>query len=216
MEAWIVGRNAITWQRPSCLLQNMCCLYEKSNGSKGKCKVSHAPFVKGQLKIGIRCHTATSYYRIEAIGGVLSNVVALMRSDESSDNFVLSVDQIDGSEKLTQEDRQTLESVLEKVFQNPDLGGETALPEETKSSTQEHGAAKQEPKVKQEKAPSKDQPKAGSKTGAKGRVEWKFGGRTCYGTLIPRMETKTHCYARTHKGNVKTLAKGKDYWSMLE
>ena len=219
MEAWIVGRNAITWQLPACLLRNLCCGYEKSNAPKGKCKVSHTPFVKGQLKIGIRCHTATSYYRIEAIGGVLANVVALMRTDESSAGFAITVDDIDGSEKLTNEDRQTLASVLDQVFhQNPETNGEPALPEETKSSTPEIGAAEQKsPKAKKEKAAtSQEQPKVGAKTGAKGRVEWKFGGRSCYGTLIPRMETKTHCYARTHKGNVKTLAKGKDYWSMLE
>mmetsp|Transcript_4104 Transcript_4104/g.9242 ORF Transcript_4104/g.9242 Transcript_4104/m.9242 type:complete len:139 (-) Transcript_4104:30-446(-) len=64
-------------------------------------------------------------------------------------------------------------------------------------------------------SPSPTPPKVGVKTGARGRVQWKFGGRTCYGTLLPSKETKTHCYARTHKGNVKTLAKGKDYWSIV-
>jgi len=213
MEAWIVGRNAMTWQRPKCLLQNMCCLYEKSG--KGKCKVSHIPFEKGQLKIGIRCHTATSYYRIEAIGGVLSNVVSLMRTEEGAENFELTVDDIDGNEKLKEEDRQTLESVLKNVFsQNSDA----KIGEKMESSVPDTKIVKQKTQVKQEKrlVRDRDQPKVGAKTGAKGKVQWKFGGRSCYGTLIPRMETKTHCYARTHKGNVKTLAKGKDYWSMLE
>lgn len=45
-----------------------------------------------------------------------------------------------------------------------------------------------------------------------GKVAWKWGAHTCYGKLIKSRETKTHCYATTHKGNVKTLAKGKDYW----
>jgi hypothetical protein len=223
MEAWIVGRNCVTWQRPQCLLKNLCCLYEKSNGGKGKCKASHAPFAKGQLKVGIRCHTATSYYHTKMIAGVLANIVSLMRSEEGyAENFELTVDDIDGNEKLSEEDREKLETILKTVFQqkdNPQKG--TVVPEEICS---EELVAKQETKVEQKskrgvRKPSpkqRDQPKAGAKTGAKGKVEWKFGGRSCYGTLIPRMESKTHCYARTHKGNVKTLAKGKDYWSMRD
>ena len=46
-------------------------------------------------------------------------------------------------------------------------------------------------------------------------VSWKFGGRTYYGNLIKSRETKTHCYARTHNGNIKTLTKGKAYWKKL-
>ena len=56
------------------------------------------------------------------------------------------------------------------------------------------------------------QPELGRKTGAKGRVVWKFGSYLCYGKLMPQRETATHCFARTHKGNTKTLAKGKGYW----
>ena len=58
---------------------------------------------------------------------------------------------------------------------------------------------------------------ASSSGGASGGqdVAWKFGGRTYYGTLIKSRETKTHCYARTHNGNIKTLTKGKSYWKRL-
>ena len=216
MEAWIVGRNCITWQHPSCLLQNLCCLYEKANGGKGKCKVSHIPFVKGQLKIGIRCHTATSYYRIDAIASVLANIVSMLRVEDGNEDFRLTVDDIDGNEKLSKEDRKTVESIVEAIFQNPVQQQEITIPEETKSEPVVDKDTKAISKNEKRKMKNKDQPRAGAKTGAKGRVEWKFGGRSCFGTLIPRMETKTHCYARTHKGNVKTLAKGKDYWSMLE
>ena len=58
------------------------------------------------------------------------------------------------------------------------------------------------------------QPKLGEKTMSKGNVAWRFGGHLCFGVLIATRETKTHCYARTHKGNIKTLTKGKDYWWM--
>ena len=67
---------------------------------------------------------------------------------------------------------------------------------------------------KVENSSSKEQPKVGMKTLTKGNVAWKFGGHICFGILIASRETKTHCYARTHKGNIKTLTKGKDYWWM--
>lgn len=220
MEAWIVGRNAITWQRPKCLLQNMRCLYEKSNGGKGKCKALYVPFVKGQLKIGIRSHTATSYYCMESIGGILSNIVSLMRTEDGSKDFELTIDDIDGHEKLLKEDCDELQSVLKTVFQAQDRREGRLVPQDTKAISHSTVSVEQDyqGKVKSNKRDVRkgDQPRTGAKTGTKGRVQWKFGGRSCYGTLIPRMETGTHCFARTHKGNVKTLAKGKDYWSMLE
>ena len=138
-----------------------------------------------------------------------------MRTEDGPENFKLTIDEIDGNEKLSDEDRKTLESILEMIFQTPDAREGIAVPENIESEPALKQEVEATPKQKKQKVRSRDQPKAGAKTGAKGRVEWKFGGRSCYGTLIPRMETKTHCYARTHKGNVKTLAKGKDYWSML-
>ena len=60
------------------------------------------------------------------------------------------------------------------------------------------------------------QPPKGSVSKAKGKVCWRFGGALCFGTLLPAQESKTTCYARTHKGNTKTLTKGGTYWWMLE
>jgi len=42
-----------------------------------------------------------------------------------------------------------------------------------------------------------------------GKVSWKWGGKTYSGTLIPSKETKTHKYARTTNGKVKSLPKNK-------
>ena len=39
------------------------------------------------------------------------------------------------------------------------------------------------------------------------KVSWKWKGETYYGTLIPSMETKTHRYARTENGKIKSLPK---------
>ena len=40
-------------------------------------------------------------------------------------------------------------------------------------------------------------------------VSWKYGDGTYSGELIPSMETKTHRYARTHNGKIKSLPKNK-------
>merc|ERR1719162_1588009 len=57
-----------------------------------------------------------------------------MRSEDEisrdNDTFAVTVDDIDGYEKLSEDDRQTLESVLEAVFREKD-----PVPDEPKSST---------------------------------------------------------------------------------
>jgi len=56
------------------------------------------------------------------------------------------------------------------------------------------------------------QTRGGEKKRVSGKVAWKWGGKTCYGKLIPSREDKTTCYARTKNGKIKTLKKGKSYW----
>ena len=41
------------------------------------------------------------------------------------------------------------------------------------------------------------------------KVSWKYGGKMYSGTLIPSKETKTHRYARTTNGKIKSLPKKK-------
>lgn len=211
MKAWIVGRQAITWQCPQCLLGNLTCSYDSSG--RTKCKTTGKQISKGELKIGVRSHTATSFYKVEAIGGLLGVVLKWVAKAEQKEALeLLEVDGMEGSDRLTQEDRDRIQSILSSL-KSTKVSTDV---EDGKDSTKN-----QRPTVRGEKAKKnptttkKEQPKLGSKTGAKGRVEWKFGAHICYGTLIPGKETKTHCFARTHKGNVKTLAKGKDYWSMI-
>ena len=48
-----------------------------------------------------------------------------------------------------------------------------------------------------------------AESGLKKTVSWKYGKGTYSGTLIPSMETKTHRYARTHNGKIKSLPKKK-------
>ena len=41
------------------------------------------------------------------------------------------------------------------------------------------------------------------------RVCWDYGGKRYCGNLIPSKETKTHRYARTENGKIKSLPKNK-------
>ena len=73
-----------------------------------------------------------------------------------------------------------------------------------------------EPELELELEATPAQPAKGSVSRAKGKVCWRFAGHLCYGSLLPAQESKTHCYARTHKGNTKTLTKGGASWWMVE
>merc|ERR1740130_2655650 len=101
MMAWIVGRNAMTWQHPMCALQNIVIGYERSNqNKKGRCKATNVVFLKDDLKIGIKCHTAKSYYHLDGIRPVL-------------DRILLS----SGNDKLMKDDHEKLKSVLKNLYE---------------------------------------------------------------------------------------------------
>merc|ERR1711871_941789 len=111
--------------------------------------------------------------------------------------------EIEGFEKLSMDQQKVLVGVLEEtdaLFKSKDNG--EPLIEENKQSKM--NPKKNEEKVKKNRLGDVSaQPKIGEKTFTKGPVTWKFGSYLCHGTLLPRRETNTHCFARTHKGNVK-------------
>ncbi|OEU20304.1 hypothetical protein FRACYDRAFT_236379 [Fragilariopsis cylindrus CCMP1102] len=232
MMAWIVGRNAMTWQHPICALQNIVVGYERSNqNKKGRCKATNVVFLKDDLKIGIKCHTAKSYYHLDGIRPVLDRILVSSSNDDNSDGFKLTIDQVEGNEKLMEDDQEKLKSVLKNLYEEKKkepVVSESESLSESNDDNDSNSAAKKAVAtaaavvtgkvrhVKQKRQQQQqEQPQVGKKSGANGRVEWKWCGQKCYGTLLPSKETKTHCYARTHKGNIKTLAKGKEYWSLL-
>jgi len=211
MTAWIVGRQAITWQCPGCFLDNFACGYDPSG--RTRCKSTGAPFERGELRVGARSHTATSWYKADAFRAVLAGVLALVDGGEQHDG-ILAVESVEGSELLDDDDRERLRSILAAGMRDASDKGSSL----STGGRSRGGSSKKEVGRGDAPAPetSNAAPEVGVKSGAKGRVQWKFGGHTCYGTLLPSKETKTHCFARTHKGNVKTLAKGKHYWSIIE
>jgi len=212
MQAWIVGRQAVTWQCPTCFLDNVSCAYETSG--RGRCKASNRTFKKHELKVGTKSHTATSYYKVEAVGPILDKVMTWVPSEKKVEaKLLLEVDNIKGSDRLSEEDRNTLKSVLDGVVGDRQLnGGQHEMSDA--NPKQEHIEKKAKGR-KQSDTKDCKQPKAGVVSRSKGKVQWKFGGYTCYGVLIPNRETKTHCFAKTHKGNIKTLSKGLTSWSMV-
>lgn len=107
------------------------------------------------------------------------------------------------------------EASIREAFQSPTKGKiATVTPEYGKKHVEDKDKDKDEDEIKTNLT-KQDQPVAGVKTGATGQVAWKFAGHVCYGILIPKSETATHCYAKTHKGNIKTLAKGLPSWWLL-
>lgn len=110
---------------------------------------------------------------------------------------------------------QPVQAVIDHL--NPTLIAEfDRLPEEAKERLIDRLSAHSSPSMSPTLAASDEPlPTDGASKKSKGKVSWKFGGRLFEGELIPSKETATHCFARTHKGNIKTLAKGKSYWQFV-
>ena len=205
MMSWIVGRNAVTWQHPSCFLSQLCVA--AASNSKTKCKVTSVPFVKNQVKVGCKSHSTTSWVSLDALPTLLTPVLKII-GDEATLPSTLQ-----GMDTLNQVQQHALQATImhtrELYFEEKDQKQISTTESQSPTSN----------KAKKRVVLLGDistQPKIGVKSNAKGPVSWKFGAYLCHGKLIASKETKTHCYARTHKGNVKTLKKGGTYWWMVD
>eukprot|EP00947_MAST-08B_sp_MAST-8B-sp1_P003181 g3181.t1 len=254
-QAWIVGRNAMTWQHPDCFVGRVCVAVEPSG--RGKCKATGRQLAKGEVKLGLRSHTATAWVALSSVPAVLAPVLSVCGGQQEADTELPSSSKassqlvgsattgsIEGMDGLDAEQAKQVVAAAQQAAaaleeqqqqQQQQQQGQSASAEESKVNSEgsnsddneqdddddaEVAAAdKAKKKSKKGKSASRSsrppQPAVGSKTGAKGRVCWKFGAHLCYGDLLPRQETKSHCFARTHKGNTKTLTKGSSYWWIL-
>lgn len=211
MEAWISGRQSMTWQHVICFLQNVSCGYEKTGRSK--CSVAGKHLEKGKVKIAVRSHTATCYYSLDVVKEVLAAVLAWVPSDTSEKaRKALTLEELDGAKDLSREDQAMLKDILDNLSVAESSRGVIA--------DEENQAKPEDKKTKSSKIPKKDEldsegkPKEGVIAEKEGTVEWKWSGGTYSGTLLPNQETEEKCIAKTHNGNEKTLKKGKDNWSM--
>ena len=190
----MVGRAITVWQRPSCFAERVVVTVESSG--RGKCKQTKVGFAVGEAKLSCTAHTTTAHFKPAAVAAQIRQVFALAGR---------SVESIEGFKLLSAEDARALRDGAPARAPKPEPEPELEL-----EATPSQAVA-----LKEEGAPPA-QPAKGSVSRAKGKVCWRFAGHLCYGSLLPAQESKTHCYARTHKGNTKTLTKGGASWWMVE
>merc|ERR1711920_229766 len=175
--------------------KQITCAYDSSGRSK--CKLTGAKFGKGELKMGTRSHTATNWYKASA----LTSIIGLI-SPALGGTLVRAYD-VDGYDDMDQTQQQALSAALEGISKRKEKNLKNQDKEKGKKQSAQANSRL-----------SDNQPPTGTVSRVSGRVEWRWASLVCSGTLIASRETKSHCYARTHKGNIKTLAKGKSYWWM--
>jgi len=195
MHAWIMGRQSLTWQHPSCFASNVSIALEATGRSK--CQATRELFSKGDVKIGFKSHSSTKWVRLSMAWLHLAPVVDLLKTFHVS-----TLSGFQGLDKLQQD----------QVKSQLSSGGteETLL-----EASSDNSSAASDMEVATVQPIGLQQPELGVKTKTKGKVAWKFAGQIFYGELLSLQETLTHCYARTHKGKTKTLAKGKEYWHLV-
>ncbi len=200
MTAWIMGRQSMTWSHPQCCINRLIVAVEATG--RGKCKLTGDPLPKGRPKIGVRSHTATSWVALPGCGTVLAPVLRIVPDAERDRVQTLiganggGSPTVEGYSVLTEDHAKAVHEAFQSACAAVAVGS-TAIKAESVT-------------------PPQSSQESGESNKLTGRVGWKFGGATCYGTMIPSRETDTHCYATTHKGNVKTLKKGSEYWWMVK
>ena len=213
MESWMVGRQVMVWQHPACFASGLEVTVEASG--RGKCKQTKATFSVGEHRISATAHTTTAHLKLEAAPALLRPVWDALPSHDGTK----LLQEIKGWSNLSPNERRKFEADMAADTTHPASAAAEELGATALGSA--GGPAKTGRKLSQKSAGSGSsatpaQPAEGRVSKAKGKVCWKFAGALCYGTLLPAKETALSCYARTHKGNIKTLAKGKPYWWLLE
>jgi hypothetical protein len=200
MKAWIMGRQSMTWQHPNCFVRNM--VVEEAANARTKCKITGESFATGDLKLGFCSHTSKLWVSMASAPTELGKVLVI-------NDAVVKLSELEGFEALPEAKQSKVVAMLEKAKKYLPDSLPNVDPAENEPATEVLENTKQQQQQQQQ------QPALGRKTGATGKVKWQFGGHICFGVLIASKETKTHCYARTHKGNTKILSKGKGSWSLV-
>jgi hypothetical protein len=211
MESWMVGRQVTVFQHPACFWQGLSITNEASG--RTKCKHTKTTFARGENRLSASAHTSTAHIKLAAAPSLLRPVYAALPESERP-----ALDTIEGFETLDAVERRAFEVAMTRVVDpasSPADADNAPTPSQEEASAEEAAAPFQK-NAKTVDRGSKKQPPAGKVSKAKGKVCWMFAGKQCYGTLLAGRETANMCYARTHKGNTKTLSKGGTYWWMLE
>ena len=212
MESWMVGRQVVVWQHPRCFLA--CMTICEASGGRSKCKQSKQPLEVGEKTVRLVAHTTTAHIKLRPAGMLLAPVLRAVSDSaalEGKGRGAVSLDALravvtEGClDELSSSESKSLADGLAEggaVPASSNDDGKAGLGVSVTPSQAEVMEAKHERK----------QPAKESIEKATGKVAWKWAGTLCYGSLLPAKETKTHCYARTQRGNVKTLTKGGEYW----
>lgn len=217
METWMVGRQVMTWQHPECFVSALKITTEATG--RGKCKQTKQAFAAGERRLSASAHITTNHVKLSAAVSLLRPVFSALGEDANGRQAAF--DGIVGLGELEGEDREVLAQVL--------TTGEPAAARAASADDAQDDALEVEPTPNTalalaadvtKPAPSteemRQQPPKGQVSKAKGKVCWRFAGALCFGSLLAAQETTERCFARTHKGNTKTLTKGSASWWMLE
>lgn len=203
MESWMVGRQCVVWQHPECFVRGLQVTLEVSG--RTKCKQTKTVFVAGERRLSATAHKTTAHIKLSAAPALLRPVFDALseRSPPSSS--------IEGFNQLSSDENLDFTDAMEKEIVDVNTSASAEFESAGTQSNAEHPGNKT---AHDESTGKQKQPPKGKVSKATGKVCWLFAGKKCYGNLLPGQETVTTCYARTHKGNTKTLAKGGKYWWM--
>eukprot|EP00943_MAST-04B_sp_MAST-4B-sp1_P001736 g1736.t1 len=175
MKAWIMGRNSITWQHQECFISNI--KIDTASNSRTKCKISKIPFGVGDLRIGLRSHTATSWISLECTKRLLAPLAKIIS--------LKIIKKLDGFHDKLSKPQQ---NEVIKMFNDVKNGTNIHEKNVDVSPTANYKTTKEE-KKELKKSNGKDsqaQPKKGIKTLTKGNVAWKFGGKFLFHQTLSR------------------------------
>jgi len=101
LEAWIMGRQAVTWQHPKCFAEGIH--FSPSPSARGSCKFSGERFEKGETRLGLTSHTTKSYVKIEHASAVLEDFVKTTK---------LNLTKVEGFKSLDAKSKKSLQQAL--------------------------------------------------------------------------------------------------------
>lgn len=192
MESWMVGRQVLVWQHPKCFWQGLA--FTEEGSGRGRCKQTKEVFAVGEHRLSASAHTTSANFKLNVAAELLRPVASALGA--------CTVSAISGASVLSAAELKAFEAGVA----SPAPDAQAVVPEVTPTPTASEAL---------ELERDRKQPAEGAVARASGRVAWRWAGALCYGHLLPKSETATHCYARTAKGNTKTLTKGGVYWWML-
>ena len=218
METWMVGRQVMTWQHPECFVSALEITTEATG--RGKCKQTKQAFAAGERRLSATAHITTNHFKLSAAVSLLRPVFSALGEDangrQAAFDGIVGLGVLDGGDRevLAQALTTGVPAAAARATSTDDAQDDALVVEPTPNTALALAADVTKPAPATEE--TRQQPPKGQVSKAKGKVCWRFAGALCFGTLLAAQETTERCFARTHKGNTKTLTKGSASWWMLE